>query len=174
MSSDDPFPRERLVPMQIIAGALPLGVLLFFGVAIFIVYGSDNPQPAAANRLPMISIMAGMFLLITGPLSFVMPGMITQTALKQIAAGGEHYDVNRLFGMKQTSMIVGMALLEGTAFFGLIAFMIERQPAVLAVPALALAGMLMRFPTENSVRNWIEQQGRRVQELRQDRQSPAG
>ena len=160
--------------MQIIAVALPLGVLMFFGVAVFIVYGGGNPRPAAANGLPMVSIMAGIFLAITGSLSFVMPGIMTQAALKQIAAGGEPYDATRLVVLKQTTMIVSMALLEGAAFFALVAFIIEHQPAVLAVPALALTGMLMRFPTENSVRNWIEQQERRVLELRQDRQSPAG
>ncbi|MCI0682377.1 MAG: hypothetical protein L0Y71_09750 [Gemmataceae bacterium] len=171
MSADDSVPRERLRALQIIAMALPMGALAFFGVVVFMVYGAGNPQPAAANALPVISMVAGAFLLITGPMSFVMPAAITQAGLKQIAAGGEHYDLTRLLGLKQTAMIVGMALLEGTAFLGLIAFLVERQPAVLAVPALALAGMLMRFPTQNSVRNWMEQHGRRVLELRQDRQS---
>jgi hypothetical protein len=171
MSADDPFPRERLMPMQIIAVALPLGVVSFFGVALYIVYGGGNPGPVAANRLPILTMMAGVFLLITGSLSFVVPGIMTRTVLAQIAGSGGQGDVVRLFGFKQTTMIVGMALLEGAAFFGLIAFIVERQPAVLAVPALALAGILLRFPTENSVRDWIEQQGRRVLELRQDRQS---
>lgn len=111
MSSDDPFPRQRLVTMQIIAAALPMGVLAFFGIVTFIVYGGGNPRPAAGDGLPILTITAGVLLLVTGSLSFVMPGVVTQAALKQIAAGGEQNDVTRLFGVKQTSMIIGMALL---------------------------------------------------------------
>jgi hypothetical protein len=154
--------------MQIIAGALAMGIVIFFGIVMYLVYGGGNPQPAPADTLPAISFVACAMLLTTGPLSFVVPAMTTQNSLKQIAASGERYDVSRLIGLKQANMIISMALLEGPAFCGLIAFLVERQPAVLAVPAVALAGILMQFPTENGVRNWTERQGRRIEEMRQN------
>jgi len=169
MSSDDPFPRERLLPMQIIAGALAMGIVIFFGIVMYLVYGGGNPQPAPADTLPAISIVAGAMLLTTGPLSFVVPAMLTPPALKHIADSGDRYDVTRLLGLKQANMIISMALLEGPAFCGLVAFLVEQQPAVLAVPAVVLTGILMQFPTENGVRDWTERQGRRIEELRQDR-----
>ena len=166
--ADDLIPQQRLRAMQIIAGALPAGVIMFLGIVLFLVFGQANAPPQMQN-LPIVSILAAGFLVIAGSMSFIVPQIITQTALQQLAAQSAADDVGRLLALRQTTLMIGLALLEGAAFFGLVAFLTERQPLALIVPGIALFGMLMRFPTENSVRNWMELNGRRVLELRQDR-----
>ena len=167
--SDESLPSERLRAMQIIAFALPMGVVIFLGIVLFLVYGRANAPAPPQQSLPIITIISGVFFLVTGSLSFIVPQFITRAALTQQAAQSEARDANALLGLRQTSMIISIALLEGPAFFALIAFLVEQQPLVLIVPGLALLGMLAQFPTENSVRNWLELNGRRVQEMRQDR-----
>lgn len=168
MSDNDSVLRQRVLTMQIIAGALPMGLVVFFGIVLFLVYGQAGP-PRQLPALPMVSLIAVVFVIMSGSMSLVVPHFLTLAELRRRAASPGDGDVIALLNVKQTTLIVGLALLEGPAFLGLIAFLVERQPLVLIVPGLCLAAMLMRFPTENSVRNWLESAGRRVLELRQDR-----
>ena len=67
----------------------------------------------------------------------------------------------------QTRMIVGAALLEGPAFFLLIAYLIERSPWSLAAAIFMILGVAAHFPTEQRVAEWVEQQMSLLEEERQ-------
>lgn len=169
MSQSDLIPPERLRVMQIIAATLPAGVIAMAAVLLFIVYSQATAGPIAQQQIPIVSLVAAVFFAVAGVMSFVVPGFLTQANLRQIAARTGDGDVIDLLNLRQTTLIVGMALLEGASFFGLIAFLVERQPLALIIPGLGLLAMFARFPTANSVREWMETNGRRVLELRQDR-----
>jgi hypothetical protein len=64
-------------------------------------------------------------------------------------------------------MIVGLALLEGTAFLGILAYLIEAQPLALGVTGIAILCMLLKFPTRSRVQAWLERQTEQLTELRQ-------
>jgi hypothetical protein len=55
-------------------------------------------------------------------------------------------------------MIVGLALLEGMAFFNIIACIIEHNWWSLAIAGCLALWMLMVFPSRNRVEQWIETQ----------------
>jgi hypothetical protein len=172
--------------MQIVAGALVLGVVVFLAVAVVI--GSNRPAGAGrapAGDLPIISLVAAVLLAVQAPLAFLLPGLVTRNGLRQIASGsGRSFpdpgaaegntDVARLLGLWQTTLIIGLALLEGTAFLGCIAFLVEAQPFAVAVVLVSLLLMAVKFPTEGRVLAWLEQQAGRLAELRQEGGAAAG
>jgi hypothetical protein len=55
-------------------------------------------------------------------------------------------------------MIIGMALLEGAAFYQAIAYYVEGQPLALGLGCLLLLGLIVQFPTRSRVERWLENQ----------------
>src|SRR5207237_8078997 len=106
---------------------------------------------------------------------FIGPGLSTRSALRQILAGtwlpGNQAAFAtggaKLMGLRMATLIVGLAMLEGTAFFGCIAYLLEAHPLALAVVGVAVVLMLCKFPTEARGRAWLERQADRLNELRQ-------
>jgi hypothetical protein len=62
-------------------------------------------------------------------------------------------------GTWASATIIGLALLEGAAFFADVAYMQEGQPLALGVAGAAVMLILLRFPTESRLRGWLELQG---------------
>ena len=130
---DDDFgplvPLERVRMMQIIAGAMVTGIAVFAGVALFLAARAD--QPAAVN-MPVLSLMGITFILLAMPGSFLIPAVADQVAVKQIASGtfipppgSGRTIIGQLLTIRQRSLIIGQAMLEGAATFGLVAFIVE-------------------------------------------------
>ena len=173
---------QRLRVMQIVAGALILGVVVFLGVVLFVVHGRNGGQGVMpAQPLPVISLMAVAMLAVCGPLAFVIPAVVTKTALRQILSGAWRPPAGtdpvmsatvggQLMGVRQTTLILGMALLEGTAFLGCVAYMSEARPFALAVVGVAILLMLCKFPTEAGVRAWLVRQADTLASLRQQQE----
>lgn len=61
-----------------------------------------------------------------------------------------------LAGTYQVELIIKVALLEGAAFYNIIAYRVEQQPWTLAIIAALLVFILMQFPTRSRIRNRIE------------------
>ena len=176
---DDILPQARLRVLQVIAGALLLGVVTFLVIDLIIVFTQTKGAGIApAGDLPMISVVAVVLLAVDAPLAFLVPGFQTRAAVRQIAAGtwrpapaacAEAFrtDSSKLLAVRQATLVVGLALLEGAAFFGCIAFLLEARPFALGVVLVAVLLMLVKFPTEGRVRAWLERQADRLAELRQ-------
>jgi hypothetical protein len=105
---------------------------------------------------------------------------MTQSAVRRIAAGTWRppseaaapsfaSDTVKLLAVRLTTMIVGMALLEGVALLGGVAYMLEAQPGALAVVAGALVLMAWFFPTDGRVRAWLAEREGELESLRQGR-----
>jgi hypothetical protein len=159
------FPKQRLLSMQIIAGSLVMGVVTFLGVVVFLATQAAGPAP---NAIPFISYIALAMLVVNTPLALVVPRIVTQAGLKRIAAetrGGSPTD--SLVGLRQTALIISLALLEGCAFMACIGYLVEAEPIALAVVAAVVFMMCTMFPTENSLRAWIDMQRQRVAELQE-------
>lgn len=165
--SDATVPPEQLRVMQIIAGALPLGLICF--LAIVLVLGGGQQQQQPVPGLPMVSLVAAAGFVGCVLLSFIFPSAITRTGLRQIVDGTwkEPEGVKsepvsstpaKLLSLRQTTMIVGLAPLEGAGFFGCAAYLVEHQVAVLSIAGVAILLMLLRFPTAGRVSAWLEQQ----------------
>jgi hypothetical protein len=167
LDPNDGFPRQRLVTMQIIAGSLVMGVVMFLGVAVFLVStGRGGPAPNPA--LPMISYVALAMLVVNTPMALVVPRSVTEAGLKRIAAQTRGSDpTESLIGLRQSALIISLALLEGCAFTACIGYLVEAEPLALGVAAAVIFMMSTMFPTERSLRAWLEVYRQRVAELQQ-------
>ena len=169
---DSSFP-ARIRIMQIIAGALLMGVVIFAGIAIFIVRNRDSLR--ALDAPPYLTLMAGLMLLSNVPLSFIIPRFTVRALLQRLAAQPRSLGTTReeteanlrasLLAGRQTAMIVGLALLEGAAFLGCIAYLQEGQLYSLGFVLVAACLMLWNFPTTNSVNDWLDHHQRLLEEL---------
>ena len=154
---------QQLRVMQIIAVALMMGVLMFLGVVLVMTQGDvfGMQQPG------LITIIAAGFAFIMIVNHFVIPSIIANAQLKRLAGGGtsdaeKEQRIASLASVYQVQLIVGLALLEGAAFFNLIALMIGKSAASIAVVVVLLSLMLLKFPTRTKVTWWIQD---RISEL---------
>ncbi len=150
--------------MQIIAAALMAGVLLFLGVVLV----STQGHVFSTKAPPLISGIAGGFAFLMIVNHFVIPGILTRTQLRlaaerKLLQQDEEAKNQRVVAIYQTQLIIGLALLEGAAFFNLIALMIGKSIFSLGVVVLLLCLMLMKFPTRNRISFWVQDKLRELQ-----------
>ena len=148
--------------MQIIAFALIMGIV-FFGV---ITVGSLLRGDDRVGDAFLLSNVAGGFFVIQAALSFVVPAFVSRIRLKGMAKIFDSVKPDQLLDIHRVELILGFALLESAAFFGLIVTMQERQKWPLAIPAFCIALMLARFPTMTNVTHWIDWAGREIEKAR--------
>lgn len=143
--------------MQIIAAAMMAGVLSFFGVVLVTTQG----EILGTQAPELITILAAGFGVIAIVNHFVIPRIIAGSQLKQIVSKGlseldETTKSNQVCGIYRSGLIVALAMLEGAAFFNLIALMIEKSVVSLGVAILLLGFMVLRFPTRDKVSFWVQ------------------
>ena len=138
---------------QIIAGALVTGVVVFATVAFVIAKGDSPP-------IPFLSIAAAMFAGVATVMRFIVPVVIVNGGKPQLKQSSGDEQRSLLAGLYQTKMIVGMALLEGAAFFNLIAYIIEKQFWSYGVVAFLLGVMAISFPSQGQFDSWAEEMKR--------------
>ena len=141
---------------MIIAGALIQGVVIFAVVAYFIAKG----EPA---KSPMIALMGAGMAVMMVVMRFVLPMVIVNGAKARLKEASEAEQMSQLAGLYQTKMIVGMAVLEGAAFFNLIAYIIEKQLWSYRVVAFLLAVMAISFPSQGQFESWAEDMKREME-----------
>ena len=160
-------PDKVLRTMHIIASALIAGVLMFGGIASFIVFGQAPAAQQGPNGSNVLIYLSSAMAAMQVVLSFVVPNLISSAGVKGVAkmaqdgtSTGPKELFGRLMGVAQTRMIIAMALVEGAAFFCLISFISTKS----IIPAAVVAGLLMvmaiHFPTKMKLANWLEDQQR--------------
>lgn len=163
-----------ILTSQIIIGALMMGLVFFLGVIFLMV-----PAPAARPGQEPQMFLTGIAFLFAVPAalaSVLVPSFLVRTTRRQIGKGtwkpargtsevapeplppGPAGERLALLMLYQNQMIVGAALNEGAAFFALVATMIERKDAALALALVLIAGVAARFPTRERVLAWIDRQ----------------
>jgi hypothetical protein len=166
MESEELTPRIRA--MQIVAGALVLGALIFLGVVIAIRLAGQAPRPPKTPMLSYVGIVFTVMVLV--PLALV-PDRVIAAGRKQIARGERDAstasdETLRLANLYQNCMIIRLALLEGAAFFQIIIFHLEGQQLSLILALILVVGMVLLFPTRARVESWIEKQQEKLEEER--------
>jgi hypothetical protein len=156
----DDAQREQLKPlartMQIIVGALAIGVLNFEVIALFIVTSSKDPavDPPPMTYAAIGAAVIAFFASALVPMFLAGP-MKQQIATAQTVTGAKP-DFRRYAGLYQTLLIIRCAILEGAAFFCLVSFTIEHHIAGPIVATLLLLAILVQFPTLSRLESWIE------------------
>jgi len=137
--------------MQIIAAALPLGVIVFALVAVVGIGALAQPPSGNIVSLVGVTFAAGAFVA-----HLVLPNLIAPRA----ATAQQHLpDELKPYGVYQLRMILKLALLEGAAFLNVVAAMIEHNWWSLGIAGLLVGWMLTTFPTQGRVERWIAERG---------------
>jgi hypothetical protein len=166
---------------RIIIGAMMMGIVSFLAVVIFVTQQREPNQDSQS----LVSYMAVGGLALALVTWFLIPDLVVKGLVGQIAAGtwkppknaeteerapltDYPTDASKLLLVNQTRAIIATALLEGAAFFGLVAYLVEGQLFVLAVPGVVLALLALTFPARERVVQWAEVQQVRINDMRSE------
>lgn len=154
MSNAPATPEAWVRNMQIIAGALIAGVVIFALIAVFALGALGQPPTGV-----IVSYMAlGMTAIELVPFALV-PRFVTAPTVHRARQGTGNLEGNALqYGLYQTRMILRYALLEGAAFFSIVATIIEHNWWTLGVAGGLVLMMLTIFPARTRVEHWMETQ----------------
>lgn len=179
---------ERLRTIQIIVAALLAGVLVF---TVFVLFSKPTIQrtapaapadrPAAVTApTPALSLVAIVVFAAALMIWLIVPSRLADREVAKIASGtwtppaqsqtmpaSLTTDTGKLLVVFTTRTIIAAALLEGPAFLGSAAYMIERRAFTLAIVACAVALIVITFPTRGRVLQWLERQQAFIDETRQ-------
>jgi hypothetical protein len=142
--------RLRIIVCVLIAGCLGLAgmSIVLRGQGIF------GPGPA----LPIISLIAVVQALATLAIRPIVLSQMLRGARQRLAMNDSDSDANWM-QVLTTHTIVGAALLEGSAFFFFIAYLVEGEWWALAGGLLMVALLAVwHFPVKTKIERWIEEQ----------------
>ncbi len=170
---NDPITPARMRVMRIIVFAQTMGIVIFAVVVVLMVQGRAGAGRGNGFLSPLaLAMLAGL-----GTASIAFPHFARRQSLRRIARGewrpppgaASAYasDEAKLFAVYLSTLIMGLALVEAAGLFCCIAYLIEGQPYVLALIAIAVGIQISRFPTEGRLRAWM---GRQLDWLEQERQ----
>lgn len=162
-----------LLPLRIIVAALALGTLVFMVVVLAIGPIQDIPEE---EGVPLVTYIALSFLAVILVMRVVVRGVAVAQGRRTIvngdfrlapggglqAADGQasavHPDVQALAQLFRVRLIVGVAMLEGAAFFLLVAYLMEQSPLSLIAVAPLIVAIVLHWPTTSGIIHWIEDQ----------------
>jgi hypothetical protein len=164
--------------LQIIVAAITLGPLGFLGYVLLTPL--PGPPAAGAGKVPLTYMACGAA--VAAVIAWlVVPPLVLRSQRRQIAAGqwppagsGDNSlaapmsDAGKLCAAYTARTIVAVALLEGAAFFAIVAYRQEREPLALGAAILLTAVIATHLPTPGRVAAWVEGQ---LQQLDEDRQA---
>jgi hypothetical protein len=177
---------RRVVLIQIIVAALLFASIGFLAVAAVLVQlGVVEPDRELAGVMNLVLIL---FLIGDIIARLVAPSIVVAQQRRMIVAGqwslpegtGQGKiaaliertgDAGRLLGVYRTRTIVASALLEGTAFFAIVVYLLTQSIVGLTVAVVLILGLAWHIPTRCGVVHWIEDQLELVKRERQRREN---
>lgn len=155
MSGQNPLSADRVgLVSQLIVSAFIVGVVMF-AVLGFFFYAKDSERPKNAP-LGIEYIGAGMGV-VQIALSMFVPGLISQAALRRLAATPPDDWRKALAPVYLTNTIVRNAFLEGGGLFNGAVFMITHSLISPAVMGVLIALMAITFPSQVKFESWAQQ-----------------
>lgn len=161
-------PEETRKTLQVIVAAMAGGVVFFQLVALIVPVVKSQGEPILSFNAPVFAVVAVAA-------SFVIPKVVLRSMRSTMAAdsGTSAYgetasntEESQLVGGLATATILGCAALEGAALLAVVAYMMERNPLMIAIVAVLVVLLLMRVPTRLGVERWLARQRRLIADLR--------
>lgn len=121
-----------------------------FGATAFVISKADSAKP------PLISYLAVGFAGLMSVMRFVVPNLVVNSTKSKYSAEDEQMKKGLLAQLYMTKTVIGMAFLEGAAFFNLTAYMLDGQVWSYAVVAFLLGLMAISFPSQGDFESWSE------------------
>ena len=154
----------QLVTMRILVGAMAAGVLVFLVLALAMASGRPDPESRISHGAVLVACLAAIA-------CAIVPRLVTRSLLSAAAHGqaGQSAEpggpapegqsaVGPLLGLYQTRLLVSAAILEGAALLNIVAYVLEKQPLSIAVAVILLLLMLVQFPSQRRVEDWVTRQ----------------
>lgn len=166
MSEENAFRRAgRLQVVRILHGSLVAGCAIFAAVVVCLRERGNMP-----TREPPVLSFAGLVLAATVLVAvLVLPGVLAANWRKAAAQAETSAQGEALWWtLYQTRLIVLSALLEGTVFFLLLAYLLEGMGWSLVMAGLFGLSLVLLFPTRARVESWVRAQ----QELVEQQKNP--
>ena len=140
---------------QIIAMSFIIGL-----VTLMVVTGSIRKDPPKDDSLLALlaAVVAGTNLIAR----LIVPTIIVNRAKAGLKDASDADLMKQLAALYQTKMIVGMAVLEGAAFFNLVAYFLERHIWSYGVVAFLVGVMAISFPSQGQFESWAEEMKREL------------
>jgi 1,4-dihydroxy-2-naphthoate octaprenyltransferase len=132
---------------QLIIGSLMMGLLMFAGV-VLLIGGQGAPNPI----LPLIAGLTGVGAI---PAALVVPTVMLSNNSRQ-PVPDPNMQPSQLAMPYLSATIVRGAILEGAAFFNLIAVLITGHSWCWMIPVLSLLMMAATFPSQTKFEEWVE------------------
>ncbi|MEQ9410526.1 MAG: hypothetical protein RIK87_22515 [Fuerstiella sp.] len=153
---------QMALQLKIITLALVSGAVVFMGIALFISKGALVGEP---DLLAWIGIG---FAALQAVIHVVVPNMVANQALNAISSRQlQEADMEaRMLLVTPVFLqrhIIACALLEGAAFFNIVAYIVSEFWGSLAVAAACIVLMLLKFPTASTVQWWAQDQVREIE-----------
>jgi hypothetical protein len=156
MSQDElPSVSPTVFTLRIILFGLTMGLLVFAGIAVYLVQFGNGPMAPNNDLLSWVLLGCAAPMLI---LQFVMPSMILNSIRAKMLVRPTDHLYENLIGAYRAHVIIGWAMCEGAAFTVLIGYLLEGNVLLLAIAGVALILMLFRLPTQDSLNGWLERQ----------------
>ncbi len=154
--------QQRVRGLQVVVSALAAGATFFAGIVLVAKSGAIGWEP---NPVSWIAVGFASFALV---LSIVVPGTVSRAALSRISpeslrSANEATELELLFPVYQQRCIMACGLLEGAAFFNLVAYQLNAFVGSLAMAAMLIVLILVRFPSVAGMQLWLRD---RIQEIK--------
>ncbi len=166
--SDDQLYQATLRAMRIVIVVLLVGVSLMLVVAFTVIRAGRWFAPEPWRLTLPLGTMALGTAVVAAVLSFILPGLQASSLIRKMDRpstydGSEgpyqrpETETGRLLEIARESMIVGVGLLEGAAFFNAIAYLLEGG-AIPLITCLLLVGLIAsKYPTRFGLENWVDE-----------------
>lgn len=166
---------EPVKVLQIIVTAMVTGVVLFLGVATQLrLSGQMADQPNGTGSLvTYIATGYGVAaVLVRTVLASVIVTAGRRKILQQVAQSDDDAMsrdedvVDGLVSLFRVRTIVAAAVLEGSALFLVVAYMIEGESLAMIAAVLLVLFLACHFPTRGRAADWIDRERRRIEQER--------
>jgi hypothetical protein len=144
--------KSQLRVMQIIVGALALGVINFLVVVLVIATKNE----AGPVDVPLLTYLSAGVAAAAAFASIVVPMILAGSVRRSFSNDTDGTNIRALAQIYQTQLIIRCAILEGAAFFCIVAYMHERHVIGLIAAGLLLLMLLAQFPTASRLEAWVE------------------
>ncbi len=148
-----PTEKHMIAVSQLITVAMAMGMMTFALVAALVAFNGNKPQPNNIGPIPLEYLCGAAPVL--GLVAMLTMRQIMQTVLiGQLRTADKTTWNDSVKQAYQPQMLIGHAFCEGAGLFSGIGFLITREWWLLGPMALALAGILFRFPTMTGYEAW--------------------
>ncbi|MEY4190009.1 MAG: hypothetical protein RIR17_745 [Planctomycetota bacterium] len=145
MRYEEPEVASKIVALQVIHLAMMGGVVMF-SVLPLLLGGKGNQ----GTDLKLGAILCTAVFVGTSVAAILLPRLIVGQAVRKFSTAGNVTSAN-LFEIIQTSQVMRLALLEGSALMGALFHFLSRDPVFLIFPGIFLLVGCILFPTRARV-----------------------